>query len=128
MSNGSTAAAVQMDGLTTMIAANGFNRAAKSYIMYQKSGSTTIKGVNASDSETASLTVTINSTTLSNTSVSTLFLSGSLQHAWLQREGYRHPTGKYTGYMAGESSMCVMRNYKNKSPGLPDSVYTKWLD
>lgn len=34
LANGSAAAGVQMDGLTTMIAANGFNRAAKAFIMY----------------------------------------------------------------------------------------------
>ncbi|WP_165593367.1 hypothetical protein [Paenibacillus solani] len=46
-----------MDGLTAMISANGFGRASKAYIMYQKAGSSTIKGVNASNPETNSLTV-----------------------------------------------------------------------
>jgi hypothetical protein len=128
LSNGAAAAGVQMDGFTTQIAANGFNRAAKAYIMYQKSGTSTIKGVNASDPEKNSLTVTINATDLSKTSVSTRFLAGSLQHAWLHREGYRHPAGKYTSYFAGESSMCIMRGNRNKTSGTPDSTYTKWLD
>jgi hypothetical protein len=128
LANGSAAASVQMDGFTTQITANGFGRAAKAYIMYQKSGTSTVKGVNASNPETASLSVTINATDLSKTSVSTTFLAGSLQHAWLHREGYRHPTGKYTSYMAGECSMCVMRGNKNKTSGTPDSTYTQWLD
>jgi hypothetical protein len=128
IANGAAAAGVQMDGFTTQIAANGFGRATKAYIMYQKSGSSTIKGVNATNPETASLSVTINSTDLSKSSLSTLTLAGSLQHAWLHREGYRHPTGKYNSYMAGESSMCLMRANKDKTPGIPDSTYTQWLD
>lgn len=128
LANGAAAAAVQMDGLTTMIAANGFGRAAKAYIMYQNSRSSTIKGVNASNPEKNSLTVTINASALNSYSVSTIFLGGSLHHAWLHREGYRHPAGKYTSYFAGESSMCVMRGNNDKSVGTPDNSYTKWLD
>ncbi|RUT43289.1 hypothetical protein EJP82_20850 [Paenibacillus anaericanus] len=127
LSNGSAAAGVQMDGFTTMIAVNGFDRAAKAYIMYQKSGSSTIKGMNASNPEKASLSVTINATALDNTSVSTIFLGGSLQHAWLHREGYRHPIGKYISYFAGEASMCVMRGNNDKT-STPANTYTKWLD
>ena len=128
LSNGAAAAAVQMDGLTTMITANGFGRASKAYIMYQKSGSSTIKGVNASNPETNSLTVTINASDLSLTTVSTTLLAGSLLHAWLHREGYRHPAGKYTSYFSGESAMCVMRGNQDKSPIVPVTTYTKWLD
>ncbi|MEK3722332.1 hypothetical protein [Paenibacillus sp. FSL H8-0034] len=128
LANGSVAASVQMDGFTTQITANGFGRASKAYIMYQKSGSSTVKGVNASNPETASLSVLINADHLNKTSVSTVFLGGSLQHAWLHREGYRHPAGKYTSYMAGEASMCIMRGNKDKSPGLSDTTYTRWLD
>lgn len=128
LSNGAAAAGVQMDGLTSMIAANGFGRAAKAYIMYQNSGSSTIKGFNASNPETNSLSVTINASRLNLTSVSTVFLGGSLLHAWLHREGYRHPAGKYTSYFAGESSMCLMRGNNNKSVGTTDNTYTKWLD
>lgn len=127
LSNGAVAADVQMEGFTTQIAANGFGRAGKAFIMYQKSGSSTIKGVNASNPETASLSVTINATDLSKTSVSTIFLAGSLQHAWLHREGYRHPAGKYTSYMAGEASMCLMRGNRDKT-STPASTYTQWLD
>ncbi|MUT67984.1 hypothetical protein GOM71_18865 [Paenibacillus sp. NEAU-GSW1] len=127
LTNGAAAAAVQMDGFTTQIAANGFGQAAKAYIMYQKSGSSTIKGVNASNPETNSLTVTINATDISKTSVTNQFLAGSLQHAWLHREGYRHPAGKYTNYFAGECSMCLMRNNKDKT-STPASTYTQWLD
>ncbi|NUU54871.1 hypothetical protein HP548_12365 [Paenibacillus taichungensis] len=127
LANGSAAAAVQMDGFTTQITANGFGRSAKAYIMYQKSGSSTIKGVNASDPEKSSLSVTINATDLAKTSVSDLFLAGSLQHAWLHREGYRHPAGKYTSYFAGEASMCLMRGNLNKT-STPASFYTQWLD
>ncbi|MBP1992730.1 hypothetical protein [Paenibacillus eucommiae] len=128
LASGSAAAAVQMDGFTTQITVNGFGRAAKAYIMYQKSGTSTIRGLNSSNPEKNSLSVIINSTELSKTSVSTLILAGSLQHAWLHREGYRHPTGKYTSYMAGESSMCLMRSNKDKSPSTHDNSYTKWLD
>ncbi|WP_418037841.1 hypothetical protein [Paenibacillus xylanilyticus] len=128
LSNGSAAAGVQMDGFTTQIIANGFGRSAKAFIMYQESGTSTIKGFNASNPETNSLTVTINATDLSKTSVTNQFLAGSLQHAWLHREGYRHPTGKYTGYFAGECSMCVMRGSRDKTANTPDSFYTEWLD
>lgn len=128
LANGSAAAAVQMDGFTTQIAANGFNRASRAYIMYQRSGSSTIRGVNASNPETNSLSVTINAADLSKTTVSTQFLAGSLQHAWLHREGYRHPASRYTSYMAGEASMCIMRGNRDKTPGTPDSTYTQWLD
>lgn len=128
IANGAAAAAVQMDGLTTMIAANGFGRAPKAYIKYQKSGNFTIKGVNASNPELNSLSITVNASALSLTSVSTAFLTGSLHHAWLHREGYRHPAGKFTSYFAGESSMCLMRGNSNKTPGTSVSAYTDWLD
>lgn len=54
IANGAAAAGVQMDGFTAMIAANGFNRAAKAYIMYQipkASANFYIKGANARDPE-----------------------------------------------------------------------------
>ncbi|MEC0125327.1 hypothetical protein [Paenibacillus pabuli] len=128
LANGYAAAGVQMDGLTEMIVANGFGIASKAYIMYQESVNSTIKAVNASNPETASLSVTINASDLSKTSVSNQFLAGSLLHAWLHREGYRHPAGKYTSYMAGEASMCIMRDNRDKTPNVPVSTYTKWLD
>ncbi|MDF2923879.1 MAG: pPPM1a 86 [Paenibacillaceae bacterium] len=127
LANGAAAASVQMDGFTTMIAANGFGRAPKAYIMYRESGDSTISASNASDPETSPLSVTINSSDLSKTNVSTVFLSGSLQHAWLHREGYRHPAGKYTSYFAGEASMCLMRGNKDKT-STPSTTYTQWLD
>ncbi|WP_337039194.1 hypothetical protein [Paenibacillus illinoisensis] len=102
LANGRAVASVQMDGFTTQIAANGFNRTAKAYIMYEKSDSNFIvKGVNASNPETNSLSVTINATTISKTTIGTTNKVGALQHAWLHREGYRHPAGKYTSYFAG---------------------------
>ncbi|PAD31443.1 hypothetical protein [Paenibacillus sp. 7523-1] len=130
LSNGRAAAEVQMAGFTTQIQANGFNRVAKAYIKYQEptGQNFTIKGLNASDPETNSLSVIVNPKALSNTSVGTLTLAGSLHHAWLHREGYRHPAGKYTSYFAGEASMCMMRAYKDKQPGIPDNTYTRWLD
>ncbi|MBP1996691.1 hypothetical protein [Paenibacillus eucommiae] len=129
LANGSAAASVQMDGFTAQIAANGFGRAAKAYIMYKKSNSlTVVKGVNASDPETNSLTVTFNPIALDNTGVGNATYMGSLAHAWLRREGYRHPAGKFTSYFAGEASMCVMRGNRDKVPGQKDSTFTKYLD
>lgn len=137
IANGAAAAGISMDGMTTAVAANGFGRAAKAYIMYQKSplpsnvgknpGTSTIKGVNASNPELNSLTVTINPNALSLTSVTTLFLAGSLFHAWLHRIGYRHPAGKYTTYFAGEAAMSFMRGNQDKTSA-PSSTYTRWLD
>lgn len=130
LANGAAAAAVQMDGFTTMITANGFNRASKAYIMYEipRSGEKlTIRGVNGSDPERNSLTVTINPRILDNTSVTNLIFTGALIHAWFHREGYRHPAGRYTGYFAGEAAMCVMRGNQSKVPGQPDGVYTQYL-
>lgn len=130
LGNGAAAAAVQMDGFTTQITANGFGRAATAFIMYQvpPSGSNfTIKGANASNPETNSLSITVNPRAISNTGVTDRVLAGSLQHAWLHREGYRHPTGIFTGYMAGEASMCIMRNNSNKPSG-SQSGFTRWLD
>lgn len=128
ITNGAAAAAVAMDGLTTMIAANGFGRAARAYIMYQRGGSSTVRGVNASNPEANSLSVTVNAAAIDNTTVNNVFLAGSLFHAWLHREGYRHPTGRYTGYFAGEAAMCVMRGYSPKIPTTPVSTFTRWLD
>lgn len=130
LANGRAAADVQMAGFTTQIQANGFNRAAKAYIKYQEPTGQdfTIRGLNASNPETNSLTVTVNPRALSNAAVGTLMLAGSLFHAWLHRVGYRHPAGIYTSYFAGEASMCVMRDNKDKVPGTPASTYTKWLD
>lgn len=130
LANGATAAAVQMDGFTTQIIANGFGRAATAFIMYQvpPSGTNfTIKGANASDPEKNSLSITVNPKAISNTSVTTQVLAGSLQHAWLHREGYRHPAGTFNEYMAGEASMCIMRNNGNKPSG-SQSRFTRWLD
>lgn len=95
--------------------------------MYQKSGSSTIKGLNASNPETNSLTITVNAADLSNTTVTNVFLSGSMLHAWLHREGYRHPADRYNSYFAGEAAMCVMRNNRDKT-STPSSTYTQWLD
>ncbi|MEK4994481.1 hypothetical protein BK125_18700 [Paenibacillus odorifer] len=131
IANGRAAAAVQMAGFTTQIQANGYGRAAKAYIKYKEptaGESFTIRGLNASSPEKSSLTVTVNPINLSSTAVGTTMLSGSLFHAWLHREGYRHPAGRFTSYFAGEASMCIMRDNKDKVPGVPASTYTKWLD
>ncbi|PRA04844.1 MULTISPECIES: hypothetical protein [unclassified Paenibacillus] len=130
LANGRAAADVQMAGFTTQIQANGFNRAARAYIKYQEptGQNFTIRGLNASNLETNSLSVTVNPKALSNSTASTLMLTGSLFHAWLHRGGYRHPAGRYTSYFAGEASMCIMRGNLNKAPGVPASTYTKWLD
>ncbi|MBP1990197.1 hypothetical protein [Paenibacillus eucommiae] len=88
-----------MDGLTTMIAANGFGRASKAYVMNKVANGKdlfVVKATNASDPERNSLSVTINPKALDNTNVNNLTLTGSLTHAWLHREGYRHPVGKFT--------------------------------
>ncbi|MBJ9992363.1 hypothetical protein IAE55_27065 [Paenibacillus sp. S28] len=132
LATGSAAAAVQMDGLTRMIVANGFGRAARAQIMYQLPSSTvpnfTIKAVNASNPDVSPLSVTVNPRAISRTDLLNVTLTGSLFHAWLHREGYRHPSRVYTSYMAGEASMCVMRNNANKTPGVPDSRFTVFLD
>lgn len=131
LANGAAAAAVQMDGLTTMFAANGFNRASKAYIKYevpQAGNNFYIKGVNASDPESNSLTVTINPIGLDNEGITNLFLTGTLTHAWLHREGYRHPAGKFTSYFSGEASMCLMRGNQDKVSGQNDRVLTEFLD
>lgn len=129
---GSVAAVVQMDGFTRQIIANGFGRAPRALIMYQVPSSSvsnfTIKAVNASNPDTASLSVTINPRILDRADVQNITLAGPLHHAWLHREGYRHPAGVFTSYMAGESSMCVMRNNLNKPAGVPDSRFTVFLD
>lgn len=132
LANGSAAAEVMMDGLTQQIAANGFNRAPRALIRYQVPSSTipnfTVKAVNGTRPDTVSLSVTVNPRVLNRTDISDLTLVGSLFHAWLHRQGYRHPTGVYTSYMAGEAAMCVMRFNKNKNPNVPDSDYTAFLD
>jgi hypothetical protein len=129
---GSAAAAIQMDGFTRQIVANGFGRAPRALIKYQvptsNASNYTIKAVNATNPDTASLSVTVNPRAMSRTDLQNITLIGSLQHAWLHREGYRHPRGKYTGYFAGESSMCIMRGNANKTPGIPDSRFTVFLD
>jgi hypothetical protein len=132
IANGAAAAAVQMDGFTRQIVANGFGRAPRALIMFQVPSSTvpnfTIKAVNASNPDTAPLSITVNPRVISRTDLLNTTLAGSLQHAWLHREGYRHPNRVFTSYMAGESSMCVMRNNLNKTPGVPDSRFTVFLD
>lgn len=132
LATGAAAAAVQMDGFTRMIVANGFGRAARANILYQVPSSTvpnfTIKALNASNPDANSLSVTVNPRVISRTDLQNVTLTGSLHHAWLHREGYRHPARVFTSYMAGESSMCVMRNNANKTPGVPDSRFTVFLD
>ncbi|MDF2927690.1 MAG: pPPM1a 86 [Paenibacillaceae bacterium] len=132
IANGRAAAAIQMDGLTTMIQANGFGRAAKAYIKYEELSageSFTIIGLNASNPEKNSLTVTVNPISLiPYAGPSTLMLAGSLFHAWLHREGYRHPAGKFLSYFAGEASMCIMRGNLEKNPATPESTFSRWLD
>ncbi|MDN4106459.1 hypothetical protein [Paenibacillus polymyxa] len=128
IANGSAAASVSMDALTTAVAANGFGRV-KTYIMYLESPlkTSTVKGKNASNPEVNSLSVTINPKALDFTAVTTVFLSGSLWHAWLHRLGYRHPAQKYTSYFAGEAAMSIMRGNQEKG-STPDRSYTSWLD
>lgn len=132
IANGVTAAAVQMDGFTRQIVANGFGRVPRAEIMYQVPSATvpnfTFKAVNASNPDTAPLSITVNPRVISRTDLPNVTLAGSLHHAWLHREGYRHPSRVFTSYMAGESSMCVMRSNTNKTPGVPDSRYTVFLD
>lgn len=132
IATGAAAAAVQMDGFTRMIVANGFGRSARANILYQVPSSTvpnfTIKALNASDPDANSLSVTINPRVIARTDLENVTLAGSLFHAWLHREGYRHPSRVFTSYMAGEASMCVMRNNANKTPGVPDSRFTVFLD
>ncbi|TYA10396.1 hypothetical protein FRY98_25360 [Paenibacillus faecis] len=132
IANGAGAANVMMGGLTQQIVANGFNRAPRALIRYQVPSSTipnfTVKAVNGTRPDTVSLSVTINPRVLNRTDLPNQTLFGSLFHAWLHRQGYRHPTGVYTSYMAGEAAMCVMRNNANKSPNVPDSIYTTFLD
>lgn len=129
LANGSAAAMVQMNAFTTQIAANGFNRAPRAYIMYKPSSTNTIvKAVNGSDPERDSLTVSINPNTLRSTTIASLTKAAALFHAWLHRAGYRHPAGKYTSYFAGEASMCVARSNNLKTPSQSDSVYTRYFD
>jgi hypothetical protein len=132
IASGSAAAAVQMDGFTRQIVANGFGRSPRALIMYQVPSSTvpnfTIKAVNASNPDISPLSITVNPRAISRTDLQDVTLTGSLHHAWLHREGYRHPTGVFTSYMAGEASMCVMRNNANKTPGIPDTRFTAFLD
>jgi len=71
--------------------------------------------------------VIINPQAISRIDVPTISLAGSLQHALLHRQGYRHPAGVYT-YFADESSMWVMRGNALKTPGVPDSRYSVFLD
>ncbi|HZG87733.1 hypothetical protein [Paenibacillus sp.] len=121
---------VMMEGLTRMFIANGFGRAARAQIMHP--GSSTppkaIRGVNASNPDQNSLSVTINPNTLGRTDIVDATLRGSLLHAWMHREGYRHPVGRYTSFMIGEAAMCLMRNNSNKQAGVPDSRFTQFLD
>lgn len=131
LANGSAAAMVQMDDFTTLIAANGFNRAPRTYIMYKPApanSTTIVQAVNGSNPETTSLSVSINPNNLRSTTIGGLFKTAALYHAWLHRAGYRHPAGKYTSYFAGEASLCVARTNNQKIPGQNDNVYTRYFD
>lgn len=131
IANANVAVDVMMAGLTRMFIANGFGRAARALIIYPSSGSPApkaIRGIDGSDPDQVSLSVTINPKTLSRTDLNDGTLTGSLLHAWMHRLGYRHPSGRYTSYMIGEAPMCVMRGNKNKQVGVPDSRYTAFLD
>ncbi|HZG86857.1 hypothetical protein [Paenibacillus sp.] len=130
IANSNVAVDVMMEGLTRMFISNGFGRAARAQIMHPGSSipPKAIKGANASNPNQNSLTVTINPRILSRTDVIDSTLAGSLLHAWMHRLGYRHPAGSYTSYMIGEAPMCLMRANANKSPGVPDSRYTAFLD
>jgi hypothetical protein len=72
------------------------------------------------------LSVTMNVQPLNN--LPDLTLAGSLLHAWFHRMGYRYPFRQYTTYLSSEASMCVMRGNEIKSPGIPDSVFTRFFD
>ncbi|WP_336775416.1 hypothetical protein [Paenibacillus sp. MMO-58] len=126
IANGGASLEVMMDGLTTALAANGFGKAAKAYIMYG-TGNFNVKAVNASDPERNSLTVTVNPRFLEKTLTDGI-RAGALWHAWMHRLGYRHPAGKYTNYAIGEACMCIMRHHQNKLSTEKDSKYTQYMD
>lgn len=129
--NANVAFDIMMIGLTRAFIANGFGRAPRAQIRYPEPATAApkaIRGVNASNPDTNSLTVTINPRTLSRSDLGDITLMGSMLHAWLHRIGYRHATGKYTGYLIGETAMCLMRNSTDKPPGVPDSRFIAFLD
>jgi hypothetical protein len=113
-----------------MFIANGFGRASRAQIMHPGSSvpPKAIRGINASNPDQNSLSITINQRTLIRNDLANATLRGSLLHAWIHRLGYRHPQGKYTSYMIDEAPMCLMRVNTNKQSGVPDSRYTAFLD
>lgn len=101
----------------------------RAYIRYTGlRGNHLFKAVNASDPETAPLSVLCNPVAPRSSIIAMRTKTSALFHAWLHREGYRHPAGKFTSYMAGEASLCLARGNADKAPGQSDSAYTKYYD
>lgn len=127
--NGQVALEFAMDQFTRLIRDNGFQRAPKAKIdsrIPTPPTSSTIRAITAPTQFQVPLSMVINPIQLDNLSMSNVFLSGSMIHAWLHRAGYVHP--KTTNYFISEAPMCVMRGFQNKVPGQPDSDYYKYFD
>lgn len=123
ITNGRKALEVAMDQFTQIIKDNGFHRSPKARIDW-----ITIPSYDPIFLTTTSATQTkvplnflVNTASLNNPSFGTGFKAGSMFHAWLHRAGFLDP--KTTSYFISEASMCIMRGYQPKSPGIPDSVF-----
>jgi hypothetical protein len=131
ITNGEEALEFAMNVLTQRFRENGFRRVSVAKIKYKvpREGeklnflSRTILRKNK-----VNLSVILNPEILDNPALNNILLAGSLTHAWLHRCGYKHPKNVYTTYFIGEAPMCLMRNFQNKVPSQPDSIYTQYFD
>lgn len=123
---------IAMNQFTQMFRDNGFKLSPPSFIFYRiptPVTASTIFARTATRRKRVPLTVTMNPKQIERADITNGFLAGSLIHAWLHRAGWVDPPNRnFTTYFIGEAPMCVMRGFQDKTPGVPESFYTKYFD
>ncbi|MFP7225859.1 hypothetical protein SFC42_22490 [Priestia filamentosa] len=122
--NGKVALEVAMDQFTNLIKENGsrISRARIDYINLPSSDPI-VRAVTSFTPQFVPLNLVVNAAKLD---IGIGYTTGSMFHAWLHRAGFRDPNE--TSYFITESSMCVMRGYQPKFPGVPDEFFYRYFN
>ncbi|MFP7486384.1 hypothetical protein SFC65_19660 [Priestia filamentosa] len=126
ITNGRKALEVAMDQFTNIIKENGIGlfKARIDYINFSFLDPIVLT-VTSATQHFVPLNLVVNATKLDDPDIGIGLITGSMFHAWLHRAGFLDPNA--TSYFITEASMCVMRGYQPKAPGIPDSLYYRYF-
>lgn len=126
ISNGLTATNIAMDQFTQLIRDNGFRRSPQARIFASPLiGDSIVFALTAFTQTRVPLSFIIDPSLVDNPNLGIGFVLGSMIHAWLHRAGFLDPNT--TSYFNTECSMCVMRGYQPKFPGVPDETFYRYF-